>query len=129
KGEDAANAADAPAPQSAAPAPAPAPEPRGHAPRERNAAQRANTGAPERDPQRNNPRDQRPADANRDPQRQGQGQQQGHRNEQQRQQQAPASFDAFIETTGVLEVMPEGYGFLRSSDYNYLPSPDDVYVT
>jgi transcription termination factor Rho len=46
----------------------------------------------------------------------------------QRQQQQPVSFDAFIETDGVLEIMPEGYGFLRSSDYNYLPSPDDVYV-
>ncbi len=34
-----------------------------------------------------------------------------------------------METDGVLEVMPEGYGFLRSSDYNYLASPDDVYVT
>lgn len=34
-----------------------------------------------------------------------------------------------IEATGVLEVMPDGYGFLRSSDYNYLSSPDDVYVS
>jgi transcription termination factor Rho len=39
------------------------------------------------------------------------------------------NFDAFVEAEGVLEVMPEGYGFLRSSDYNYLASPDDVYVT
>jgi len=39
------------------------------------------------------------------------------------------NFDGFLETSGVLEVMPEGYGFLRSSDYNYLNSPDDVYVT
>ncbi len=39
------------------------------------------------------------------------------------------TFDAFVECEGVLEVMPEGYGFLRSSDYNYLASPDDVYVT
>jgi len=34
-----------------------------------------------------------------------------------------------VETEGVLEVMPEGYGFLRSSDYNYLASPDDVFVS
>lgn len=34
-----------------------------------------------------------------------------------------------IEATGVLEVLPEGYGFLRSSDYNYMPSPDDIYVS
>jgi transcription termination factor Rho len=38
-------------------------------------------------------------------------------------------FDAVIEAAGVLEIMPDGYGFLRSSDYNYLNSPDDVYVS
>ncbi|MCM1354850.1 MAG: transcription termination factor Rho [Staphylococcus sp.] len=38
-------------------------------------------------------------------------------------------FDGIIETTGVLEIDPAGHGFLRSSDYNYLPSPDDVLVT
>ncbi len=39
------------------------------------------------------------------------------------------NFDGLIEASGVLEVMPDGFGFLRSSDYNYLSSPDDVYVT
>lgn len=39
------------------------------------------------------------------------------------------SFDNLISAEGVLEVMPEGYGFLRSSDYNYLSSPDDVYLS
>lgn len=39
------------------------------------------------------------------------------------------NFDGLISASGVLEVMPDGYGFLRSSDYNYLSSPDDVYVT
>ena len=39
------------------------------------------------------------------------------------------NFDGILMATGVLEVMPDGYGFLRSSDYNYLSSPDDVYVT
>ena len=34
-----------------------------------------------------------------------------------------------MEATGVLEIMPDGYGFLRSSDYNYLNSPDDIYVS
>ena len=38
-------------------------------------------------------------------------------------------FDGFISSDGVLEIMPDGYGFLRSSDYNYLNSPDDVYVS
>ncbi|HRP88982.1 MAG TPA: transcription termination factor Rho [Edaphocola sp.] len=38
-------------------------------------------------------------------------------------------FEGKIESEGVLEMMPDGYGFLRSSDYNYLSSPDDVYVS
>ncbi len=38
-------------------------------------------------------------------------------------------FDGLIENTGVLEMMQEGYGFLRSADYNYLASPDDIYVS
>lgn len=38
-------------------------------------------------------------------------------------------FDGIIPGEGVLEMMPDGYGFLRSSDYNYLSSPDDVYVS
>ena len=37
-------------------------------------------------------------------------------------------FDNIVTANGVLEIMPDGYGFLRSSDYNYLSSPDDVYV-
>ena len=46
------------------------------------------------------------------------------------QPNAPAyNFDGFLEAEGVLEIMPEGYGFLRSSDFNYLASPDDIYVT
>jgi len=38
-------------------------------------------------------------------------------------------FDGVINAEGVLEMMPDGYGFLRSSDYNYLSSPDDIYVS
>ena len=38
-------------------------------------------------------------------------------------------FDGIIESEGVLEMMPDGYAFLRSSDYNYLSSPDDIYVS
>ena len=41
----------------------------------------------------------------------------------------PYDFDGILTGVGVLEVMPDGYGFLRSSDYNYLTSPDDVYVS
>ncbi|MCG8340947.1 MAG: transcription termination factor Rho [Cytophagales bacterium] len=39
------------------------------------------------------------------------------------------SFDGVIENEGVLEILQDGYGFLRSSDYNYLASPDDIYVS
>ena len=38
-------------------------------------------------------------------------------------------FDSSVKAEGVLEIMPEGFGYLRSSDYNYLPSPDDIYVS
>ena len=44
-------------------------------------------------------------------------------------QSAAYNFDNIIVGNGVLEIMPDGYGFLRSSDYNYLSSPDDVYVS
>jgi len=40
-----------------------------------------------------------------------------------------SEFEGVISNQGVLEVIPEGYGFLRSSEYNYLPSPDDIYVS
>ncbi|MCO5232565.1 MAG: transcription termination factor Rho [Chitinophagales bacterium] len=40
-----------------------------------------------------------------------------------------AQLDAYITAEGVLEIIPDGYGFLRSADYNYLSSPDDVYVS
>ena len=39
------------------------------------------------------------------------------------------NFDGIIHTEGVIEIMPDGYGFMRSSDYHYLTSPDDVYVS
>ncbi len=55
----------------------------------------------------------------------------GQRNyqNQRREQSFNIEFDGVIQGEGVLEMMPDGYGFLRSSDYNYLSSPDDVYVS
>ena len=53
-------------------------------------------------------------------------------NNNQQKSQEPAinlDFDNVIVNEGVLEIMPDGYGFLRSSDYNYLTSPDDIYVS
>ncbi|MCD7926802.1 MAG: transcription termination factor Rho [Bacteroides sp.] len=46
-----------------------------------------------------------------------------------RQIEKPYEFEGILTGTGVLEIMPDGYGFLRSSDYNYLSSPDDIYVS
>jgi transcription termination factor Rho len=44
-------------------------------------------------------------------------------------QEKQFDFDGILEGTGTLEMMPDGYGFLRSADYNYLSSPDDIYVS
>ena len=68
------------------------------------------------------------------PQQPQQGQQQPQQPQQQQQPQRPPKprvpeFEGTVEATGVLEIMPDGYGFLRSSDYNYLNSPDDIYVS
>lgn len=65
------------------------------------------------------------------PQQQQQQQHNKHRNPPQQEAQSTFNieFDGVIEGEGVLEMMPDGYGFLRSSDYNYLSSPDDIYVS
>lgn len=67
---------------------------------------------------------------------QNQQNQQNQRHEQQRNQRlfddALINFletEGNVTTQGVLETIPDGYGFLRSSDYNYMPSPDDVYIS
>ena len=53
----------------------------------------------------------------------------GNRDKRKRYKEPDFEFDAIIESEGVLDVMQDGYGFLRSSDYNYLSSPDDIYVS
>jgi len=58
------------------------------------------------------------------------GGQNGQGNNQNRRQAEPAyDFGDILKGEGVLEIMPDNYGFLRSSDYNYLASPDDIYVS
>jgi len=52
-----------------------------------------------------------------------------HQSQKPRETEKSYDFEGIISATGVLEIMQEGYGFLRSSDYNYLTSPDDVYVS
>ncbi len=61
------------------------------------------------------------------PNYQNQNGQQNYQNQQRAHQKI--EFEGVVEATGVLEIMPDGYGFLRSSDYNYLNSPDDIYVS
>jgi transcription termination factor Rho len=95
----------------------------GDAPRqERNEPQGGRQDQRDRTQRDQQPREQQQRDQQRD-------QQQREQQQRERQQREQITFDAFVETDGVLEVMPEGYGFLRSSDYNYLASPDDVYVS
>ncbi len=64
----------------------------------------------------------------------GDRQDRGNRQDQNRRPQEKREvdkydFEGLITNSGVLEIMPDGYGFLRSSDYNYLNSPDDIYVS
>ena len=55
--------------------------------------------------------------------------QNGNKDNRNRYREPDYEFDAIIESEGVLDIMQDGYGFLRSSDYNYLSSPDDIYVS
>jgi transcription termination factor Rho len=59
----------------------------------------------------------------------GNGNKNPHQNKKQNFREPDYEFDGIIESEGVLEMMPDGYGFLRSSDYNYLASPDDIYLS
>ena len=52
-----------------------------------------------------------------------------HKRPDRKQTDKTLEFEGIITSSGVLEIMPDGYGFLRSSDYNYLNSPDDIYVS
>ncbi len=115
----------------------PAPKKRGRKPK--NAAPEAEAA---QEPAAAQPAEQKPQEAPEAPQAQQPrpqqnnqpqgGQQQRQRfqnNQQQNQRPRVPEFEGTVEATGVLEIMPDGYGFLRSSDYNYLNSPDDIYVS
>ena len=86
--------------------------------------------APEAEPQ---PQPQQPQQSKNKKKKQKQQQQQQAQEQKKQEQPAPQeeafNFDGILKGVGVLEVMPDGYGFLRSSDYNYLNSPDDIYVS
>lgn len=93
--------------------------------------------APEPQPANPNKPEEQPSDiqtqkllTRRERQQQRRQQQQQRQQHQSQQTHEPVyNLDGILTCYGVLEIMPEGFGFLRSSDYNYLPSPDDIYVT
>ena len=58
-----------------------------------------------------------------------QGKKNKNRKDRQTQQERRFDFAGLLEAAGVLEIEPQGHGFLRSSDFNYMPSPDDIYVS
>src|SRR5690625_534953 len=62
-------------------------------------------------------------------QKQQQQQKQDQRNPQKKEEKFDLDLDGVLSGMGVLEMMPDGYGFLRSADFNYISSPDDVYVS
>ena len=82
---------------------------------------------PQRDHNKNQNRNQhKGSQQNKTNQNQGNN---GNKDNRNRYREPDFEFDAIIESEGVLDVMQDGYGFLRSSDYNYLSSPDDIYVS
>ena len=92
------------------------------------------------DAEQERPAQNQPKHQNRQPKQQGNQQQSNQQHVNQQREKGPRKpgnrfrdpdyeFDGIIESEGVLEMMPDGYGFLRSSDYNYLSSPDDIYLS
>jgi len=63
------------------------------------------------------------------PRRENQGRKYDNQSDRRPRSEFAFEFEGMVTAEGVLEIMPDGYGFLRSSDYNYLNSPDDVYVS
>ncbi|MDV7185850.1 transcription termination factor Rho [Lutibacter sp. TH_r2] len=80
-------------------------------------------------PQQQNKGQQNRPQHKKNPNQQNKGNQQPRGKNGNRYRDPDYEFDGIIESEGVLEMMPDGYGFLRSSDYNYLSSPDDIYLS
>ena len=109
---------------------------KGEANRFQNRNQRHNNQRKGNNNNNNNPVNNQPAEDESAATAQQPVQQQEQRPQQEQQPQQPQQpqrphyeFDGILNGVGVLETMPDGYGFLRSSDYNYLSSPDDIYVS
>ncbi|MBR9758250.1 MAG: transcription termination factor Rho [Algicola sp.] len=88
-----------------------------------NNTNNTNSKAPKKDNTSPNPNTQD------QPKRDNKSQNNGNKDTRNRYREPDYEFDAIIESEGVLDIMQDGYGFLRSSDYNYLSSPDDIYVS
>ncbi len=82
---------------------------------------------PARENQKNNNQRQGHQNKNKRPEQQDKNN--GNRDTRNRYREPDYEFDGIIESEGVLDIMSDGYGFLRSSDYHYLSSPDDIYVS
>ena len=87
-----------------------------------------NSNKDSRDNQKN-PRDARKEPRANKPDPNNANKNNGNRDNRNRYREPDYEFDAIIESEGVLDIMQDNYGFLRSSDYNYLSSPDDIYVS
>jgi len=87
-------------------------------PRPRNDNQKKPNPRPDNNPNKNQHKNQKSGNVDK-----------GNKDTRNRYRDPDFEFDAIIESEGVLDVMQDGYGFLRSSDYNYLSSPDDIYVS
>ncbi|MGO3707463.1 MAG: transcription termination factor Rho [Mesonia hippocampi] len=85
------------------------------------------TKNPQKNQQKDNKNQQNNNSANHNNKKQTQ--KNGNRDNRNRYREPDYEFEAIIESEGVLDIMQDGYGFLRSSDYNYLSSPDDIYVS
>jgi transcription termination factor Rho len=96
--------------------------------------QRPQNQNPNQNPNRqNNPNQNRPNNPNQNNPNQNPNQNKGNgnsnfRSEVPKEHEELFDLSGIVSSEGVMELMPDGYGFLRSSDYNYLPSPDDIYV-
>ena len=102
-------------------------------PRVKGEAKPENAAEPQKQPAEQPQQQQQQPQQQQQSKKHQQAQQQQPQQQQPQQQQQPRQprieFEGIVEATGVLEIMPDGYGFLRSSDYNYLNSPDDIYVS
>ena len=97
-------------------------------PQEHNESREPREQSENREPrEQNENREPREQNENREPREQNINREQ--REQKQKPEESLYSFDNIVSSEGVLEIMPDGYGFLRSSDYNYLNSPDDIYVS